>query len=128
MLTVDEALDADADLLPPRSWRRGEPQAAIAAAPRRLAGTTYVGGQEHFYLEGQVSMAIPQEDGDMLVYSSTQHPSEVQHLVAKVFGTAGSRGHRGDPAHGRRLRRQGDPGRAVRGASRRCSRRVPAGR
>ncbi|WP_440995703.1 xanthine dehydrogenase molybdopterin binding subunit [Arhodomonas sp. SL1] len=86
VLTVDEALDADADLLPPRSWQRGEPESAIAAAPRRLAGTTYVGGQEHFYLEGQVSMAIPQEDGDMLVYSSTQHPSEVQHLVAKVLG------------------------------------------
>ncbi|MFB4204047.1 putative xanthine dehydrogenase molybdenum-binding subunit XdhA [wastewater metagenome] len=86
ILDVDAALDADADLLAPKRWRRGEPEAAIEAAPHHLEGRTYVGGQEHFYLEGQVAMAVPQEDGDMLVYSSTQHPSEVQHLVAKVLG------------------------------------------
>jgi xanthine dehydrogenase large subunit len=46
----------------------------------------HVGGQDHFYLEGQVAYAIPGEDGDMLVHSSTQHPTEVQHTVAKVLG------------------------------------------
>ncbi len=55
----------------------------VGRAPRRLTGRIDVGGQEHFYLEGQIGMAIPGEDGDMLVHSSTQHPTEVQHLVAR---------------------------------------------
>ena len=65
--------------------RRGEPEQAIAAAPHRLAGRIRMGGQDHFYLEGQVALAVPGEDGDMLVWSSTQHPSEVQHLIASVL-------------------------------------------
>jgi xanthine dehydrogenase large subunit len=60
-------------------------QAAIAAAPHRLAGTLSVGGQEQFYLEGQISCAIPKEDHGLLVQCSTQHPSEMQHLVAKAL-------------------------------------------
>ncbi len=51
-----------------------------------LSGVFNIGGQEHFYLEGQVAMAVPQEDGGMQVYTSTQHPTEVQHTVAKVLG------------------------------------------
>ena len=58
---------------------------AIAAAPHRLHGTLEVGGQEQFYLEGQISYAIPKEDGGMHVYCSTQHPSEMQHLVAHAL-------------------------------------------
>jgi xanthine dehydrogenase large subunit len=64
---------------------------AIAAAPHRLRGTFDCGGQEHTYLEGQVSLAIPLEDGAMLVHSSTQHPTEVQKLVARSLGTGANR-------------------------------------
>ena len=65
---------------------RGDASAAIAAAPHRLADTLEVGGQEQFYLEGQISYAVPREDDGMLVHCSTQHPSEMQHLVAKCLG------------------------------------------
>jgi xanthine dehydrogenase large subunit len=85
ILTVDDALAKQSFVLPPHEMRRGDPDAALAKAPRRLAGRIRMGGQDHFYLEGQVAFAQPGEDGDMLVWSSTQHPSEVQHLVAKVL-------------------------------------------
>ncbi len=65
---------------------RGRPQEALARAPHRLSGSLGVGGQDHFYLEGQVAAAIPQEDGGMLVHSSTQHPSEVQQIIAHALG------------------------------------------
>ena len=67
---------------------RGDADAALVRAPHRLKGRIAIGGQDHFYLEGQVSMALPQEDGDMLIHCSTQHPSEVQHAVARVLGHA----------------------------------------
>ncbi|MGE0313104.1 MAG: xanthine dehydrogenase molybdopterin binding subunit [Lautropia sp.] len=66
----------------------GGARAAIAAAPRRLAGSLEVGGQEQFYLEGQVSYAVPLEDGAMRVHCSTQHPSEMQQVVAHALGVA----------------------------------------
>jgi xanthine dehydrogenase large subunit len=75
-------------VLPPMHLTRstnGGARAAIDAAPHRLKETFEVGGQEHFYLEGQVSCALPQEDGTMLVHCSTQHPSEMQHLVAHAL-------------------------------------------
>ena len=65
---------------------RGDAAGALAAAPRRLRGTMQVGGQDHFYLEGQVALALPGEDGDVTIHASTQHPSEVQHMVAHVLG------------------------------------------
>jgi xanthine dehydrogenase large subunit len=71
---------------PPLKLARGDAAAAIAAAPRKLSGQMRVGGQDHFYLEGQIALAIPGEDQDVTVYSSTQHPSEVQHMVAHVLG------------------------------------------
>ncbi len=86
ILTVEEAMAAESFVLPSRRFRLGDPEAALAAAPNRLRGSIRIGGQEHFYLEGHVALALPQEDGDMLVLSSTQHPSEVQHTVAKVLG------------------------------------------
>ena len=86
ILTVDQAMDARSFLTEPYSFGRGDPDAAIAAAPHRLQGRVRMGGQEHFYLEGQVALAIPGEDGDMLVHSSTQHPTEIQHSVAHVLG------------------------------------------
>jgi xanthine dehydrogenase large subunit len=86
LLDLDAALAARSFVLPPYAMRRGDPEKAIPAAPHRLAGRLETGGQDHFYLEGQVSLALPQEDGDILLHTSTQHPSEVQHLVAQVLG------------------------------------------
>ncbi len=86
ILTIEEALAAGSFLLPPHVMRRGDSKAALAAAPHRLRGRIGIGGQDHFYLEGQVSLALPMEDGDVLIHCSTQHPSEVQHGVARVLG------------------------------------------
>jgi xanthine dehydrogenase large subunit len=84
-VSVDDALGADVHILPDYTFRKDDSAAALAASPKRVKGRLRIGGQEHFYLEGQVSLAIPGEDGDMLVYCSTQHPSECQHLIAKVL-------------------------------------------
>jgi xanthine dehydrogenase large subunit len=65
---------------------RGDAAAGLAGAPHRLCGTLEIGGQEHFYLEGQVAMATPGEAGQVHVLSSTQHPSEGQHLIANLLG------------------------------------------
>jgi xanthine dehydrogenase large subunit len=90
VLTPQEAHALGRYVLPPmhlaRCTRDGGARAAIDAAPHRLAGTLDVGGQEQFYLEGQISYAVPQEDHSMQVHCSTQHPSEMQHLVAKALG------------------------------------------
>ncbi len=88
VLTIDEAMDAQFFVLPSKTLRRGDPQAALARATHRLSGRLEMGGQEHFYLEGQAAMAVPGEDGDMVVHSSTQHPTEVQHLTARALGLA----------------------------------------
>ncbi|OWK20301.1 hypothetical protein AJ88_32750 [Mesorhizobium amorphae CCBAU 01583] len=71
---------------PPLTLKRGDAAAAIKAAPHRLKGQMRVGGQEHFYLEGHIAMAVPGEDEDVTIYSSTQHPSEVQHMVSHALG------------------------------------------
>jgi xanthine dehydrogenase large subunit len=87
LLDVAAARAADGDLVTdPLKLERGDVAAALAASPRRLTGSMAIGGQDHFYLEGQIALAIPGEDRDMLVLSSTQHPSEVQHMVANVLG------------------------------------------
>jgi len=83
---VDEAVARDTTVLPDYEFRKGSPEEALAAAPARLAGGLRIGGQEHFYLEGQAALAIPMEDGDLLIHTSTQHPTEVQHITAKVLG------------------------------------------
>lgn len=89
ILTPQAAHAAGAWVLPPmhlaRSTRAGGARAAIDAAPHRLKGTLDVGGQEQFYLEGQISYAIPKEDRGLLLHCSTQHPSEMQHLVAHAL-------------------------------------------
>ncbi len=89
-VTVDDGLAAGAEVLAPYEFRRGEPAPAIAAAPRRLEGVVRIGGQEHFYLEGQAALAVPGEADEMRVFSSTQHPSEVQNLVAHMLGAPGA--------------------------------------
>jgi xanthine dehydrogenase large subunit len=68
-----------------RSSREGGVDAALAASPQRLSGQFSLGGQEQFYLEGQISLALPQDDGGLLVHCSTQHPSEMQALVAHAL-------------------------------------------
>ena len=86
LLTIDEALAAGSYFEGgPVTWSRGDAAGAIATAPRVIEGALDVGGQEHFYLEGQVAAAIPQEDGGMHVLASTQHPSEIQHKVAEAL-------------------------------------------
>jgi xanthine dehydrogenase large subunit len=86
MLNVHDALQAKSYVLPPVFVKRGDAAAALSAAPHTLNGTLEVGGQEHFYLEGQVAYALPQEQNQWLIYSSTQHPGEVQHWVAHALG------------------------------------------
>jgi xanthine dehydrogenase large subunit len=86
ILTIEQALAAKSFVLEPHVMQRGDARAALAAAPHRLKGRIRTGGQDHFYLEGQVSLAIPLEDGDVLIHCSTQHPSEVQHGAARVLG------------------------------------------
>ena len=86
ILDIETALAQEAYVSPPHEMQRGDARAAIAAAPHRLQGELRTGGQDHFYLEGQAAMSIPQEDGDLLIYSSTQHPSELQHLAAQMLG------------------------------------------
>ncbi|MCU4182281.1 xanthine dehydrogenase molybdopterin binding subunit [Bosea sp. BH3] len=70
----------------PLKLERGDVAEALAASPRRLKGSMAIGGQEHFYLESQIALAVPGEDEDMHVFVSTQHPSEVQHMVSAVLG------------------------------------------
>ena len=86
VLDVDVALAARSFVQAPSTVLRGDPDAALAAAPHRLEATFDVGGQEHFYLEGQVAFALPGDDGDLVVHSSTQHPTEVQHICARLLG------------------------------------------
>ncbi|MCG6884316.1 MAG: xanthine dehydrogenase molybdopterin binding subunit [Silicimonas sp.] len=87
LLSIDEALQADSRFEEgPRIYTCGDASAAISAAPRRLKGSIEIGGQEHFYLEGQAALALPQEGGDMIVHSSSQHPTEIQHKVADALG------------------------------------------
>ncbi|NVJ98837.1 MAG: xanthine dehydrogenase molybdopterin binding subunit, partial [Alphaproteobacteria bacterium] len=84
--TIDEALAAESAIEPMQTMGQGDAADALASAPKRLQGSFRIGGQDHFYLEGQIAFATPMEDGDVHVFSSTQHPSEVQHLVAHVLG------------------------------------------
>ncbi|CAN7468565.1 xanthine dehydrogenase molybdopterin binding subunit [Rhizobacter sp. LjRoot28] len=94
VLTPAEAHAAGDYVVPPqhlvRTSHPGGIKGALADAPHRLQGRWFVGGQEQFYLEGQISYALPQEDGGVRVYCSTQHPSEMQHLVARVLQRASS--------------------------------------
>ncbi|MFM9975160.1 MAG: xanthine dehydrogenase molybdopterin binding subunit [Beijerinckiaceae bacterium] len=85
LVTVADAIAMESMVQPDYAFTRGDAPAGIAAAEHRLAGAFLIGGQEHFYLEGQVALAIPGEAGDMHVHSSTQHPTEIQHVVARVL-------------------------------------------
>lgn len=87
ILTIDEAMAVGSRFEEgPRVWSKGDVDQALAGAAHRVQGTIEMGGQEHFYLEGQAALALPQEDGEMVVHSSTQHPTEIQHKVAEALG------------------------------------------
>jgi xanthine dehydrogenase large subunit len=79
------AVDKQSFVLPTETLVRGKPQDAISAAPQRVRRRLHLGGQDQFYLEGHIAMALPQEDGCMLIYSSTQHPDEVQRIAAHAL-------------------------------------------
>ncbi len=85
VLSIKHALKKQNFVRPPYSMKRGNSEQAIQNAEHRLEGKIAIAGQEHFYLEGQVSIAEPGENDEMLIYSSSQHPSEVQKLVAEVL-------------------------------------------
>lgn len=86
IFAIDEALRASSRFEEPLHYQKGKPHLDIENAAHIVAGEINIGGQEHFYLEGQAALAMPQENGDMLVYSSTQHPTEVQHKVGEAIG------------------------------------------
>ncbi|MEM9206921.1 MAG: xanthine dehydrogenase molybdopterin binding subunit [Pseudomonadota bacterium] len=86
VLSPRDALVDDTTILPDYAYGRGDADAALAASDTILSGSLSIGGQEHFYLESQAALAVPGEDRDIVVHSSTQHPSEVQHVVARVLG------------------------------------------
>jgi xanthine dehydrogenase large subunit len=88
LMTAEAAHAAGQYVVPPMHLVRGDAAAAIAAAPRRFRTRFTVGGQEQFYLEGQISLAVPADDHGMSVFCSTQHPSEMQLVVSHALGVA----------------------------------------
>ena len=85
IVSIEEALKKKSFVLKPKHLTRGNIKDGFKKSDNILKGKLYSGGQDHFYLEGQIAMTIPQEDNNFLVYSSTQHPSETQQLIAKMF-------------------------------------------
>jgi xanthine dehydrogenase large subunit len=86
-VTVEDALTQNTqDVVPPYAFTRGNAEAVIAKSKHHRSNSFHIGGQEHFYLEGQIAMALPTEQGGFHVHSSTQHPTEVQHCVARMLG------------------------------------------
>jgi xanthine dehydrogenase large subunit len=85
ILDIKQAIEAKSFVLPPVRVKRGDASKAIEQAQHTLSGRLEVGGQEHFYLEGQIAYAIPLEQSQWLIHSSTQHPAEVQHWVAHAL-------------------------------------------
>ncbi len=85
ILSIDEALAQQSFIMPSRGITRGQPDAAIAGAPHRVQGRTSCGQQEQFYLEGQITYAIPREDGQLTLYVSTQHPDGNQREAAAAL-------------------------------------------
>jgi len=84
----DLDVETHRQVVTPLTLKRGDAASALAGAPRRVKGRMRLGGQDHFYLEGQISLAVPGEDDDVTVYCSTQGPSETQHMIAHALGVA----------------------------------------
>ena len=87
-LDIAESITSEFFVRPPHRMQRGDAASALAEAPHRIQGELSIGGQEHFYLEGQVARAQPEEDGGVTVWSSNQNPTETQHLISNVLGIA----------------------------------------
>ena len=85
IVSIEEALKKKSFVLKPKHLTRGNIKDGFKKSDIILKGKLYSGGQDHFYLEGQIAMTIPQEDNNFLVYSSTQHPSETQQIIGKVL-------------------------------------------
>ena len=85
ILTIDEAMAAQSFVMPPKGITRGNASEAIAKAPRKVKGSTETGQQEQFYMEGQITYAVPREDGQLTLYSSTQHPDGNQREAAAAL-------------------------------------------
>lgn len=85
-LDLQKAINDQFFIGPKRTIQRGDVDKALQSAPHRLTGDIEIAGQEHFYLESQASVAYPKEDGQIEIHSSSQHPTEVQHLVAEALG------------------------------------------
>ena len=86
VLGIEAAIAAESFHMPPDRLRRGEPERALGSAPGSFSGELFIGGQEHFYLEAQAALALPDDGDSILVHSSTQHPTETQEVVARVLG------------------------------------------
>jgi xanthine dehydrogenase large subunit len=86
LLDLQEAIDKEIYVRPPHGMSCGDATKAIQSSPHTITGTLNIGGQDHLYLEGQASIAIPEEDNDITIHSSNQNPTETQHLVAEVLG------------------------------------------
>ncbi|MGJ8681714.1 xanthine dehydrogenase molybdopterin binding subunit [Paraglaciecola sp.] len=84
-LEIEQALAAESFVLPTHTMQIGDSEQVLNSAPHKVAGQIYVKGQEHFYLEGQISQAWPTEDGGIHVITSTQHPSEIQKLIGEIL-------------------------------------------
>ncbi|MDC0151457.1 xanthine dehydrogenase molybdopterin binding subunit [Paracoccaceae bacterium] len=85
IITIEEAIKAKSLLEKPIVYIKGDPANTISNSEFNLSGTVNIGGQEHFYLEGQAALAIPHDDGDITIHCSTQHPTEAQHKVADAL-------------------------------------------
>jgi xanthine dehydrogenase large subunit len=88
LLSIAQAIAEGSFHAPPEKLRRGEPERALSEATERLEGELFLNGQEHFYLETQAALAVPEESGAVFVHSSTQHPTETQEVVARVLAVA----------------------------------------
>ena len=118
IFTIEEAIDAGSFHSDPHHIRRGDVSAALAAAPMTFEGELSFGGQDHFYLETNAAWAETGEDGTVFISSSTQHPSEVQHIVAHLLDLPMHSVVVECPRMGGGFRRKGNPGRDARRARR----------
>ena len=86
IFSIDDAIEQSSFIGPKRTIETGDVDTALQSADHTLAGELVIGGQEHFYLESQAAVALPGEGGTITVHSSTQHPSEVQSVIAEILG------------------------------------------
>ena len=91
ILNLNDSLSKNSLVMPKMKLLKGSPEEKIKKSKYSLKGEINIGGQDHFYLEGHIALAIPEEEDQMTIWSSTQHPTEVQHCVASVLGVSQSK-------------------------------------